>query len=474
VLGIEDGPKIATANGMRPNTQLANRRQFCGSALGAAFGFVGGQALRAGEEMRIINLMARSQWLDAAGRQLYLSAFSSQAPGPVIEASPGDRLRINFTNLLSESTNLHFHGLHVPPTGVADNSFLEVRPGESMTYEFDIPAEHPGGTFWYHPHHHGLAARQLSQGLAGPLIIRGVLDEIPEIAQAPQQILLLQDFEVNAIGLPLAPGMMERMQGREGNLITVNGRRNPDLVIQKQGWLRLRIINGSPSRFYRLQISEHSLHQIASDGGALPAVQETDEILLAPGERAEVMVRGNRQPGAYRLLNLPYDRGQMGMMGMGSSRVASPTQLASLVYAGVADSSWDLTQSLTSVEALPQPTGFRSFRLGQNMMSFTINGRTFDPRRADTVVKLNSVEEWEFDNPTDMDHPMHIHTNPFQVIDAKGSPIRAWKDVVVVPARSRVRVRTAFRDFTGRAMYHCHILDHEDLGMMGVLEIRAN
>lgn len=423
--------------------------------------------------MRIIDLSARSQWSDAAGRQLYLSGFAGQVPGPIIEANPGERLRINFTNLLSESTNLHFHGLHVPPTGAADNTFLEVRPRDSMTYEFDIPADHPGGTFWYHPHHHGVAARQLSQGLAGPLIIRGVLDDIPEIAQAPQQILLLQDFDVSANGLPVEPGMMERMQGREGNLITVNGRRNPDLVIHKQGWLRLRIINGSPSRFYRLQISEHSLHQIASDGGALPAVQERDEILLAPGERAEVMVRGNRDPGTYRLINLPYNRGQMGMMGMGmgSSRVAGPMQLASLVYVGEAESSWDLTQSLATVEALPEASRLRSFRLGENMMSFTINGRTFDARRADTVVKLNAVEDWEFDNPTDMDHPMHIHTNPFQIMDANGSPIRAWKDVVVVPARSRVRVRTTFRDFTGRTMYHCHILDHEDLGMMGILEI---
>lgn len=422
----------------------------------------------------MIDLSARSQWLDAAGRPVYLSAFAGQSPGPLIEANPGDRLRINFTNLLSEPTNLHFHGLHVPPTGTADNSFLEVQPGELMAYEIDIPAKHPGGTFWYHPHHHGTAARQLSHGLAGPLIVRGVLDDIAEIAQAPQQILLLQDFEVNAHGLLVEPGMMERMQGRQGNLITVNGRRNPDFAIQKGGWLRLRIINASPSRFYRLQISEHSLHQIASDGGALSSVQERDEVLLAPGERVEAMVRGNRDAGAYKLMNLPYDRGRMGRMGMGSSPVAGPMQLASLVYDGEAEATWDLPQSLGTVEALAETGVIRSFRLGEGMMSFTINGRTFDHRRTDTAVKLNAIEDWEFDNPTDMDHPMHIHTNPFQVIDASGLPVRAWKDVVVVPARSRVRIRTMFRDFTGRTMYHCHILDHEDLGMMGVLEIGSD
>jgi FtsP/CotA-like multicopper oxidase with cupredoxin domain len=111
--------------------------------------------------------------------------------------------------------------------------------------------------------------------------------------------------------------------------------------------------------------------------------------------------------------------------------------------------------------------------MGGGRMTFTINGRTFNPDRVDTRVSLDAVEDWEFVNPSTMDHPMHIHTNPFQVIGFEGAPIRAWKDVVLVPARSRVRIRTAFRDFAGHTMYHCHILDHEDLGMMGVLEIES-
>lgn len=454
-----------------------SRRDFCRSGIAATFASASLRPVRAEEDtLRIADLPARSDWFDASGRPLYLSAFAGQAPGPVIEARPGDRLRVNLTNLLAEPTNLHFHGLHVPSTGAADNSFLEVPRGASMTYEFDIPARHPGGTFWYHPHHHGVAARQLSHGLAGPLIIRGALDEIPEIAQAPERILMLQDFDVNAGGVPVEPNMMERMQGREGSLITVSGRRNPEIAIQKDGWLRLRIINASPSRFYRLRIEEHTLHQIASDGGALPAVEVRDEILLSPGERAEVMVRGTREAGTYRFMNLPYDRGQMGMMGMGMgsgpNTPAAPEQLASLVYAGQAESFWALPEALGVVEPLPTPSVTRSFRLGESMMSFTINGRTFDARRVDTVVKLDTVEDWEFENPTDMDHPMHIHTNPFQVVAADGQAIPAWKDVVVVRSRSKVRVRIRFEDFVGPTLYHCHILDHEDLGMMGRLDVR--
>ena len=102
---------------------------------------------------------------------------------------------------------------------------------------------------------------------------------------------------------------------------------------------------------------------------------------------------------------------------------------------------------------------------------FAINGRTFDAARIDTRVKLGDVEEWEFVNSMAMDHPMHIHTNAFQVIQPDGSPERAWRDVVLVPSGARVRIGMAFRDFTGKLVYHCHILDHEDLGMMGVLDI---
>jgi FtsP/CotA-like multicopper oxidase with cupredoxin domain len=431
-------------------------------------------AARAESDFRSTDIEAKAEWLQTAGRPLLLSAYANQVPGALIEARPGDRLRINFTNRLNESTNLHFHGLHVPPTGNADNSFLEIRSGSSMVYELDLPQNHPGGTFWYHPHHHGLTAKQLSRGLAGPIIIRGALDEIPEIGAAPEKILMLQDFEVNGRGEPLEPTMMERMQGREGNLVLVSGVENPVLAIQRRGWLRLRIVNASTSRFYRLKLDEHPLYQIASDGGALPEVQERDEILLSPGERAEVMVRGAREPGEYHLRTLPYNRGQMGMMGMmGGPRPSTTGPIATLRYDGDAETEWTLPSALVPIQPLPAPAVFRSFRLGENMMNFTINGRTFDGRRTDAVVGLNTIEEWEFDNPTDMDHPMHIHTNAFQVIDSSGVPVLAWKDVVLVRSRAKVRVRMRFDDFAGPTLFHCHILDHEDLGMMARFDIRA-
>jgi FtsP/CotA-like multicopper oxidase with cupredoxin domain len=189
-------------------------------------------------------------------------------------------------------------------------------------------------------------------------------------------------------------------------------------------------------------------------------------------------VKGDRDGGEYRLLNLPYDRSAMGLVG----REAGGETLALLRYTGPAVTRWSLPEKLKSITPLGWPAVHRTFQLGQAMgamgnrfmgrgMAFTINGRTFQEGRVDGRGTLNTVEEWEFVNPAAMDHPMHIHTDPFQVIDSSGSPVPAWKDTVLVKAGSRLKVRTALRDYPGLRMFHCHILDHEDLGMMGTFEV---
>lgn len=322
----------------------------------------------------------------------------------------------------------------------------------------------------------GLAASQVSLGLALPLIIRGELDRIPEVASASEHILVLQDFELDGSGRPVAPGMAASMLGREGSLITVSGERHPQYTIEQDGMLRLRIVNASASRFYRIAIESHALHLIATDGGALAAPQGVDELLLTPGERRDVLVQGTRASGSYRLLNLPYDRAS-GMMGSGGGTTVA---LATMNYEGRSAQSRRLPRSLISVPTLPSPDVRRTFELGTARgmmagagmgMTFAINGREFDMARIDTRVRLRAVEEWEFINSTAMDHPMHIHTNAFQMVGNDGVLERAWRDVALVKARSRARVRIRFDDFAGRTVQHCHILDHEDHGMMATMLI---
>jgi FtsP/CotA-like multicopper oxidase with cupredoxin domain len=449
-----------------------------------------------------VNLEASTRPVNLAGIPAYLMSYNGQVPAPRLEAKAGDTVRIHFTNNLSQPTNLHYHGLHVPPTGNADNPFLSIEPGESLTYEFTILKNHPSGIFWYHPHHHGYVAEQVFAGLAGLLIVRGEFDEIPEIKAAKEEFLVLKDFELDASGriLPLNP--MAMMLGREGQLLTVNAQVNPSISIAQGGLLRLRMLNASPSRFYRLSLENHPFYLIATDGVAIAAPVELEELLLAPGERAELLVRGDREPGQYRLLTLPYDRGGMGMMGrgtgmmggqgmgsglgmMGNGSQTSSQVLATLTYQGSV-SPLPLPQQLIPVETLPEPETVRRFELSMAMgsgmgmgssmgMRFTFNGQTFDMDRIDTSVKLNTIEDWELININRdrLDHPFHLHINRFQVVSRNGQPepYRAWKDTVLLRGGETVRIRIPFRDFAGKTVYHCHILDHEDLGMMGRLNI---
>ncbi|MGK7896956.1 MAG: multicopper oxidase family protein [Xenococcus sp. (in: cyanobacteria)] len=430
-----------------------------------------------------LDLEAREHLVNLGTDQAYLLTYNGQVPAPRLEAKPGDKVRIHFTNNLSQPTNLHYHGLHIPPTGKADNVFLHINPGKKFTYEFEIVQNHPSGTFWYHPHLHGLVAEQLFGGLAGLFIIRGELDEIPEIKSAQEEFLVLQDFALDEGGKRFSSMHMSLMMGREGDLITVNGKINPSFSIPAQGLLRLRILNASPSRFYRLSLENHPFYQIATDGNTLNKPIEVKELLLTPGQRVDVLVKGDQEAGQYRLLNLAYNRGSMGMMGgrgmMGRNDRDVPIVLATLNYESTVES-LSLPTKLTSISILPEPQTVRRFELNHGMsptvgMAFLINGQPYRGDRLDTEVKLNSIEDWEITNTGVMDHPFHIHVNHFQVISRNGQPesLPAWRDTVLIPRGETVRIRIRFSDFTGKTVYHCHILDHEDLGMMGNLMIDA-
>lgn len=495
-----------------------NRRRFLSLSASAAGAVLlprcnNGQAALSSQVVRSqaglldVALTARQGRHSIGNQQGMLMSYSGQVPGPRLEARPGDTVKIRFTNQLPQATNLHYHGLHISPTGNADNIFLSIPTGETLDYEFTIPSNHSAGTFYYHPHLHGTVAEQIFAGLGGIFVVRGALDEIPEVQAAQEEFLFLKDFALDANGQILAPGHMELMQGREGAILTVNGQINPSFLVPTGGLLRLRIVNASAARFYRLSLEDHPLYLIATDGGAISEPVELRELLLSPGERAEVLVKGDREPKQYRLLNLPYNRGGMGMMGgmgnmggmgmmhsMNGMDAASDNPalqpLATLVYRDSV-SPMPLPKQLIPVEALPEPNQTRRIELSMAMgmpgmgagmsmnggmsMKFMFNGKTFDMNRVDAAVKLGTVEEWELVNsdPDRMDHPFHLHVNSFQIISRNGQPgpYSAWKDTLIVKGNETVRIRIPFQDFAGRTVYHCHILDHEDLGMMGLVEI---
>ena len=431
-----------------------------------------------------LDLTASISQVSLANRSAKLMTYNVQVPGPRLEAWAGDEVEIRLTNALAAPTNLHFHGLHISPTSNSDNPFLEVLPEESFTYRLAIPRNHPAGLFWYHPHYHGKVAEQVAGGLAGVFIVRGELDQIPEIAGAREEILVLQDFDLDRQGRVKEPMPVFRKWGRQGDLITVNGEHQPQVMIPPEGLLRLRLLNASASRYYRLQLQNHPWMLIATDGHALDVPREINDLLIAPGQRADFLIAGNQAEGEYDLISLPYDRGIQAMANsMGHPDTSSADgleaskKIATLVY-GYRAAQTPIPDRIVTVETLPEPDRVREFVFDHGIdaetgQPFLINGKAFKHHRVDTQVKVGTVEDWILINKAGMDHPFHLHTNPFQVISRNGEPetLRAWRDVVNIKAYETVRIRIPFRNYKGQTVYHCHILDHEDQGMMGIVEM---
>lgn len=444
--------------------------------------------LRSAGGVLALELEAGPASLQLAGRQATALGYNGASPGPTLRLRAGDLLRIRLLNRLAEPTNLHLHGLHVSPQGNGDNVFVTVDPGGSFDYEYRLPADHPAGVYWYHPHHHGMVAAQVFGGLFGAIIVEDT-DPLPA---AMDRVLVVSDTDLDAAGNVRGVPQAERMAGREGGLVLVNGQSNPlisALPGQRERW---RIVNACVSRYLRLQLEGQDMQLLGLDSGHVQPPEPVTEVLLAPGNRADLLV--TTAAGGSVLRAAYYNRGSMpGMMGRGpAGRETSDrgVALATLQVAGEPataptpagvpprPAATDLRQSTVAVH--------RQFLLsagmgpgnmgggGSGMMAFTINGREFDAARTDTTVAAGSVEEWTVVNTSPMDHPFHLHVWPMQLISANGAAPTAptWQDVVNVPANGRVTVRIAFKDFTGRSAYHCHILDHEDLGMMGVIEVR--
>lgn len=406
------------------------------------------------------------------GKSTDAYAYNGRVPGPRLEVREGDRVIIHFRNDLPDSTTVHWHGLHLPV--MADGSpFHPVAPGESRDFEFTI---RPGsaGTYWYHPHPHHRTGWQVAKGLYGAVIVRAADDPI---AHLPEKLLILADNRLLEDGSLDVPEVrthgwrVDRENGREGDLLFVNGEVRPTIPIRAGEVQRWRIINASAARMYRLAIPGHTFVQVGTDGGLFEHPVERREILIAGAERVEVLVRGTGAPGSHTpLQSLPYDRyiPQTRPAGWDSTH-----ELLTLRYADAPPvPPVAIPATLRAIPVLDtlDATATRVMVLTQGM----INGKIMDMTRVDVEAKLGDTEIWQVENLVGMDHPFHLHGFQFQVIDRNGvpEPFRSWKDVVNVPEHETVRFIVRYDDYPGKWMFHCHILDHEDHGMMGVLEVR--
>lgn len=415
----------------------------------------------------------------AAGRTEFFAGTPAEtiginAPflGPVLRARAGEMLRLNVANRLDEAAALHWHGLHLP-AAMDGGPHQPIAPGAVWSPEFRLMQK--AGTFWFHAHQHGQTGRHVWAGMAG--VIR-VEDEeeaalpLPRTYGEDDFTLILQDRRFDAdLQIPYAPDMHDRMSGLIGDRMLVNGQIGAHLPVDAPR-IRLRIVNGANGSVYRLHFAGgEAFHQIASDGGLLPAPVSLTEALMAPGERAEYLV--DLTAGAPLLLKAEVFGAESPFAGSVGIR-----EVIELRPRTAHTSAPELPARLVDLPPpAPQTGKTRTFALamtGMGLMGdFTINGARYDHDRVDFTVPLGATETWVIENRTEMLHPMHIHDVQFRILSRNGRPPQpreaGLKDVVLSHPGERLELRLSFADYADPAstyMMHCHILEHEDAGMM--------
>ena len=388
--------------------------------------------------------------------------------GPTLRARRGESVRVDVTNSLDEPTSLHWHGMHLP--AAADGGPHQmIDPGDTWSPAWEVAQ--PAATLWYHPHPHGQTERHVYRGLSGLFI----LDDDEESALA-----LPRDYGVDDIPLVVQDKTFDdhgqlvetsrHDNGMLGDTILINGTAAAVLDVTAR-LTRLRVLNASTARSYAFGFSDdREFTMIASDGGLLRAPARLTRITLTPGERAEVVVE--MDPGETTTLrSSPQNLGLAGSLSRSTG--ADDTLDILLLRAGTAlRPSADLPDHLATIRPLTAGSASRTrrFELGDNR----INGRSMDMGRIDEVVTVDATEVWEVRNGHTRPHNFHVHDVQFQVVavDGKAPPpeLAGWKDTVYVPPGVRLTLVMRFADYTDPHlpyMYHCHLLWHEDHGMMG-------
>ncbi|WP_026380882.1 multicopper oxidase domain-containing protein [Afifella pfennigii] len=423
------------------------------------------------------------------GQPTPTAGYNQSFLGPTLRLSPGSTA-MRLHNALPEPTTTHWHGLLVP--GESDGGPHQViAPGDAWAPELVI--DQPPCTAWYHPHIHRRTALQVHWGLAGVIHVSDGRDDargLPSRYGIDDLTLVLQDRSLDASGrMTYDTSMMTLMHGATGEDILVNGQIGAVAAVPK-AIARLRLVNGSNARIYSLFVDDgRPLHLVASEGGFLPAPTSLSELVLSPGERAEVLIDLTDGRNVQLMSGPDTNQGPNGMFGR-MQRVLNRVIDRSFPVLSVA-----VDETLPArITALPEALdgslpelasdnlATRRFSLDmgpQAMMGmmndngdpFAINGRAFDMRRIDAAVKLGTTERWVVES-TMLQHPFHVHGASFQVVSEDGGRPRpqnaGWKDTVLVRQRAELLVR--FKQPAPKEspfMLHCHILEHEDSGMMG-------
>jgi len=420
-----------------------------------------------------VNLTARVAAVEVApGKRVDAWTYDGGLPGPLIRARLGDRVVVHFKNELPKPTTVHWHGVRVPieMDGVPGISQPEVQPGESFTYDFVV---RDAGLFWYHPH--VMSAAQVGFGLYGPLLVEDPDDRVPV---ADQLTLVLSDIGFDRRGTVDAAdsgGSAGMVFGREGAYLLVNGRILPTLRARSGAPQRWRIVNAAKSRFFLLDLDGQTFVKIGADAGLLERPESSQVLLVTPGERADVIVSPVGRPGSPLVMRaMLYNRGY------GSVEYRNVEELLTIEFT-----------NQPTVKAAPMPDIRRTIAppssanatrvdlvltlppvdtKGQS--EFRVNGKPFW-NATPYPAKLGETQLWVIKNDTDWDHPFHLHGFFFMPVDDQGAPLRPmqWRDTINIPMKTTARFLVTFDERPGEWMFHCHILDHADGGLMGTVQV---
>ena len=421
---------------------------------------------------------------------------------PVIRVRPGTTLKVEYSNELARQsredcighpcmnmTNLHFHGLHVSPNAPQDDVLdMMAMPGETLHYSVQIPPQQPPGLYWYHTHPHGESYRQDLDGMSGAIVVEGIERYVPEVLNMRERILVLRDLVLpddgadrsrvmESVSMPTtqcgtAPDHPERA-------FTVNGVLRPQIDIapgERQFW---RIVNASPDRYADLKLDSGPLEVVAMDGMPLayhdPSIpkRSMNHVLVPPAGRVEAIVTGPPSDSRATLRTECFDTGPDGD--------SNPAMvLADLVSAKTVGRSTHRALRVPPVHAIFSPAVVKRVEaaepqfvvnFSEDKQGFYINGQKFQMTdRPMLTVKIGSLQHWRVENPTKEVHPFHIHQVHFLVYAVGDKRLKdpVWLDTVDVPYGSTVDLVMDFTDpiIRGMSLFHCHLLNHEDKGMM--------
>ena len=430
-----------------------------------------------------------------------LQSLSESYLGPVIRLRRGQRVRVRFANQVAEDSIVHWHGLDVPDAADGHPS-RAIGQGSEYVYEFEVTNR--AGTYWYHPHPHMRTGAQVYQGLAGLILVADAEEDALSLPSGGAELLcVLQDRRFDARNQLVfhGGGMMEMMNGFLGDRMLVNGQVQPTIGVDA-AWHRVRLLNGSNARIYRLAWS-HGIPMIVigTDGGLLERPLPQPELTLAPGQRADLLLDLTAF-GSGTEIHLDSqefaeaDAGGVGMMGrmggMGPMGArpnvpnGAPLRMMTLRTRARRGPAFLVPERLSAFDAtwtLRGDAPVRRVPLAFQRMEWRLDGRTFGMSdvAAEETVAAGTTQVWEFVNLAngmgmDAAHPIHMHGRQFRVVGRTGgratNTLRAgivdagWTDTVLVLPGETVRAQVTFTRHPGLYLYHCHILEHEDMGMM--------